>query len=90
MTATHTEPSAFEKHVPIPASTRASAGPRGSKWPFALMAVGDSKFYPDVKLDTIRGACWAVRTKNKAFKFVVRLVTENDAEGVRVWRVAVE
>ena len=90
MTTTHTETPTFEKHVPIPATTRASAGPRGSKWPFALMAVGDSKFYPDVKLDTIRGACWAVRTKNKAFKFVVRAVTENDVEGVRVWRVAAE
>ena len=74
----------LETNIPVPGR---KGGRTGSKYPFAVMDVGQSFLVgSDVKASTVRSAVGAFIKTNKDRKFVVR----ETPEGVRVWRVAKE
>jgi len=75
----------FQLETGFPIPPRLSFGAkRGSKYPFAIMEVGDSFAVPsDVKPQTVRSAIGAFNKTNKITKFAVR---EMDG-GTRVWRI---
>ncbi len=79
----------IESGIPLPSTTRAGAGRKGSKYPFASMEVNTSFFVPDgdepVKDATLRSAIGAFNKSNpeSGRKFAVRKVDG----GVRVWRM---
>jgi len=55
--------------------------PRGSKYPFAALEVGQSFLVTDVKIVSLRGAAWHAQKRN-GHKYSVRAVEG----GVRIWR----
>lgn len=75
----------IEKNIPIP---KKKGGNRTLKYPWDIMEVNESCFFPGVKQQTVSTASrgW-VRRNNLDKKFTTREVTENGIEGVRVWRV---
>lgn len=82
--------------LPVPPVTGRGRGTGGSKYPFALLEVGQSFFVSD-DLGGEHGAARkmgsAVSIANKRFagerKFIVRAVDENGSTGARIWRVEV-
>lgn len=72
----------IENTIPIPHPYR---GP--SKYPFPYMNVGDSFFIASPRT-TVQNAAKTWRLNNdRSIRFVLRSMTENGVEGVRVWRV---
>ncbi len=75
----------IEKGVPVPLG----AGCRGRlKYPWALMAPGDSFFVPDSAPKMVSQAASNVARRHKGLRFATRAVTENGVKGVRVWKIA--
>jgi hypothetical protein len=54
-----------------------------NKYPFRLMAIGDSMFVPDAKVGSLPIGYWRLVT---GFSLMARTVEENGAKGVRIWR----
>lgn len=75
----------FQLETGYPVPPRSSFGTtRASKYPFAIMEVGDSFVVPSsVKPETVRSALGAFAKKNKDKKFAVRVVDGK----TRVWRI---
>ena len=62
---------------------------RAHKYPFEFMRTGQSFFVAHAKPVKMRSAAEGFRKTKpeyKVWKFVIRAVTENKVEGVRVWR----
>lgn len=60
---------------------------RPSKWSFVLdLEVGDSFFLPGLSTKEIPGRFLRITDKHPEFKFECHNRTENNVEGVRVWR----
>lgn len=86
----------IKKGVPIPKSRFGAGGAgRPSRYPFAQMEVGDcfdvlvGDEKPDTVMRRLRGSSgsWRKRT-SAACGFSARVVTENGALAVRVWKTA--
>lgn len=61
---------------------------RGGKYPFKLMAVGDSFFVPGSAENINRVALRVANAAHYAAKrYGFRFTTRRNADGVRVWRV---
>jgi len=74
----------IEKNIPLPEPL--PRGRKGSKYPLADMAVGESFFVPTMKPEEKRQSLYqAVSVKGRVMgrKFIVRIVEG----GVRVWRL---
>jgi hypothetical protein len=70
----------IESNLPIPKRT-GRGGRRGSKYPFANMAIGESFFAP-VKPSALRSAVAVYVKAHPGIKFAVR----TEEGGARVWR----
>lgn len=76
----------IESNIPLPPIER-TGRPRGSKYPFARMKVGDSVFFGKKSPTVVRAAIRAMRDHIKTARFATRKVTENGVTGLRVWRI---
>jgi hypothetical protein len=76
-----------ESRVEIPKQTRN----RTSKYPFGIMAVGDSFFAPEATVSTVRSSASNAQLKlsqnGQKVTFTVRSVEEQGYTGVRCWRI---
>ena len=72
----------FDRHIPAPTRVRSDR----QDWPFDQMEVGDSKFY-ELEPQKIRAVSYPFARKH-GVKFAISKVTEDGAEGARIWRVA--
>jgi len=72
----------IDTDVPLPESVRAP------KYPWDLLAVGQSFFVSGGKLATFNTACVKTAKRLEGRKFICRALTENGVAGVRVWRKA--
>jgi hypothetical protein len=81
----------IEKGIPIPARTGAK-GPRGSKYPFADMEVGDSFALPVGEKETSKAVRARVASSFKRWArntgATTKVKTFNEATGVRIFLVA--
>lgn len=79
----------IEKGHSIPEPHRGPLGPRGSKYPFADMAVGDSFLVTDEKEQNGVASSAQRYGKMHDARFITRRrnMAEHGEEGVRVWRV---
>lgn len=80
----------IDKNVPMPEKNRPGRKP---KYPFREMQVGDSFFVPRPEARSTKQhrallykAAGKYRLRKPGFSVVIRPVTENGVEGVRVWR----
>jgi len=82
--STHGETNMFEIdfNVPIP-SPKAVV----TKYPFAIMKIGDSFFVPNKTASEVSPHFARARRRLPGTKFACRTVVENGVKGVRVWRV---
>lgn len=77
----------IESDIPIPPRTGGKGGRSGSKYPIRQLAVGQSVFI-EGKPTKVASAIQAAKKADPTFSFTSRVVTENEKDGVRVWRTA--
>jgi hypothetical protein len=85
----------IDTDVPMPRGDKEmfpSRGNRQSQYPFHIMDVGQSVFYPMNGANAIDKhpaylAAATIQKRYKDYRFTGRTVTEDDVVGVRIWRV---
>lgn len=71
--------------IPLP-KKRVGRKKGTSKYPFAIMGIGDSFFAPNVKLASFRATTYR-HAALLGRKYTVRQTLEGNVLGIRVWRV---
>lgn len=77
----------IESDIPIPPRAGGRGGRSGSKYPIRNLEKGQSVFI-EGKPSKISSATQAAKKANPEYSFTSRAVSENDKDGVRVWRTA--
>lgn len=87
----------IDNDVPLPTplgdkETFPSRGGRHSQYPFHIMDIGQSVFYPINNASTIDKhpayrAAATIQKRYAGYRFTGRTVTEDNVVGVRIWRV---
>lgn len=91
-----TNPTAFPIRTDLPLPEKRYGGGRSEKYPWSVTPVGGSFFIPGGRVNSMdaRPGCTRIVNPGNARKtasgsrWVIRSVTEDGVNGVRVWRTA--